>query len=277
MGFKRKLFDSTTNTLVKLLGLNKANRITSGIAEKIQPIHRQSRNGVEYVLYCPNNFTRWRAETFFSKEPETIEWIDSFQKGDILFDVGGNVGLYTIYAAKRGHEVYTFEPESLNYGLINKNVYLNDVSDKVTNLNIGLSDENGVLYLYIPTFQAGGALNNLGEAKDWQHKSFKEDFKQAVLAFSLDYFLEKYAKHFPTHLKIDVDGVESKIIHGAEKTLKDNRLKSLLIELNEELPEDIGLIDFIENCGLKLKHKKHSDLIDKGKFKNVYNFIFYRN
>ena len=52
-------------------------------------------------FYVPNKVTKWRIETFYEKEPETLEWIDSFNnaKKIIFWDIGANIGLYSIYAA----------------------------------------------------------------------------------------------------------------------------------------------------------------------------------
>lgn len=276
MGLKRKIFRFISNLTIQSLRLNRATKLTCNLAEQISPIYKVKHKGKEYFFYCPNELTRWRAETMFIKEPETIEWIDSFKKDEILFDVGANIGLYSIYAAKRGVNVIAFEPESQNYALINKNLYLNKASDQITCLNIALSDRDSLDYLYLSIFQPGGALNNFGEALDWKHDNFAPIFKQGVISYSLDSFLLRFQEYFPTHIKIDVDGLEGKIIKGAKKTLRDSRLKSLLVEINESLPEDLEIVQFIESLGLKYLKKKHSQIVEDEEFKNVYNYIFVR-
>ena len=52
-------------------------------------------------FFCPNELTKWRIKTLYDKEPETLEWIDNFkQNKEIIFwDIGANIGLYSIYAA----------------------------------------------------------------------------------------------------------------------------------------------------------------------------------
>ncbi len=220
--------------------------------------------------------TRWRYETFFTKEPETIEWMNSFKKGDTVFDIGANAGLYSLYAAKRGCRVLAFEPESLNFSLLNKNIHVNHLDDLILGLNIAFSDKDGIDYLYIPKFQSGQALNNFGEARDWQDKHFEPDFKQSVISFMLDSFLEKYPQFFPNHIKVDVDGLEAKIISNGQRTLKSKILKSLLIEINEESEEDAEAVKVIESCGLKLKHRKHSGMFETGEFSKIYNYVFIR-
>ncbi len=276
MDLHRKLFALTLDSFVKVLGLNHANKFSCHLADRISPVYDVKRDGQSYSFYCPNRLTQWRVETFFTKEPETIEWIDTFQKGQVLFDIGANIGLYSLYAAKKGVFVVAFEPESQNYALLNRNVYLNRASDNVICLNVALSDRNCVDYLYLPEFRVGGALNNFGGALDWRKRAFTPSFKQGAVSHTLDSFLQLYPPHFPNHIKIDVDGVEAEVVRGAQETLRDSRLKSLSIELNDSLPEDREAIDLIQSLGLKLLHKRHGIMFEGGDFSSVYNYFFVR-
>lgn len=276
MGLKFKIFKFLSRPAIKILGLHRASKWACRLAEQISPVYRVKNGDDVFLFHCPNNLTRWRAQTMFTKEPDTIQWIDSFQSGEIFFDVGANIGLYSIYAAKRGIHVVAFEPESQNYALLHQNIFLNEVKDQIIGLNIAMSDEDRLDYLYLPTFEAGGALNSFGEPLDWNHQSFPPLFKQAILSCSLDSFVNRFPEFFPSHLKIDVDGLEEKIIRGAEKTLKDSRLKSVLIELNESLPGDLETAQAIESAGLKFTQKRHSSLVQQEEFKNIYNFLFWR-
>ncbi len=60
-----------------------------------------SRNEIKLKFYIPNELTLFRINTFSTKEPETLDWIDKFQEKSIFYDVGANVGLYSCYAAKK--------------------------------------------------------------------------------------------------------------------------------------------------------------------------------
>ena len=63
-----------------------------------------------------NKTTNYRIKTFFSKEPETLQWINSFNNGDVFWDIGANVGLYSIYSqfVNKKIETIAFEPSVLN-------------------------------------------------------------------------------------------------------------------------------------------------------------------
>ncbi len=74
-----------------------------------------------------------------------MAWIAGFEAGEVLVDIGANVGMYTIWAAKtRGVTVYAFEPESQNYALLNKNIFYNQLGDRVHAYGVALSDHNGL-------------------------------------------------------------------------------------------------------------------------------------
>lgn len=261
---------------IKILNLHKANRVSCALAENLNPVYTVHRDGITYLFCCPNKITKWRLDTYFSKEPETIEWINSFKADDVLFDIGANIGLYSIYAAKKNIRVIAFEPESQNYALLNRNVYLNKVQDNILCLNIAFVDKDCLDYQYIPVFQTGGAVNCFGRATDENGNTFSPDFKQGVVAYSLDSFLSRYKDIFPSHIKIDVDGLEPKIIEGAEYTLNDKRLKSLSIEINESLPQHLKLIKVIQSKGLLLIQKKHAQMFEGTKYGNSFNYLFMR-
>ena len=73
--------------------------------------------GLKFNLICDNWITKYRARTFNVKEPEMLDWLDEhLLDDDVFFDVGANVGIYSIYAALRNSKltVYSFEPEYSN-------------------------------------------------------------------------------------------------------------------------------------------------------------------
>ena len=74
----------------------------------------------------------WRARTSLTKEPETLEWINTFEDADVLWDIGANVGVYSLYAALRRLTVLAFEPSSANSYVRSRNVEINKMDDRVS-------------------------------------------------------------------------------------------------------------------------------------------------
>ena len=77
----------------------------------------------------------------------------------------------------------------------------------------------------------------------------------------------------PDYIKIDVDGAEHLILKGGNQILK--KTKSLLVEVDEKFISQAEKIKkYLTESGFKLIEKKHSDLIEKSKFKSVFNQIW---
>jgi hypothetical protein len=128
----------------------------------------------------------------------------------------------------------------------------------------------------IPDFSIGTALNSYGEGVDCAGQPIMPQFEQGVLSFSLDAFCASFPEYFPTHLKIDVDGLEPKILQGARKTLLDARVKSILIEMSEDQKESLAMVDTPKEWGWHLAWRKHGPMFENSRWKSFYNYVFVR-
>ena len=83
-----------------------------------------SRGPLKFVLLGRKSATR--AMSVLRKQPATIEWIESFRPDSVFWDVGANVGVYSLYAALRGDtRVVAFEPAAVNFFLLAANCEAN--------------------------------------------------------------------------------------------------------------------------------------------------------
>jgi FkbM family methyltransferase len=277
MGAKRRAFEAAYRVAEKILGLREASALSCALAERLHPLGKRRVGDLDLSFLAPNSLVKWRVDTLLEKEPETIEWIDSFKEGEVFYDVGANIGLYSIYAAaRRKSPVVAFEPDARNYALLVENAGLNGLSSLVRAYNVGLSDVDGLAVIYLSSRDAGSASNNIGAPIDALGKRFVAHLEQGILTFGLDSFVKTYAPPFPQHLKIDVDGLEPEIIRGAAKTLEDPRLLSVSLEVNEQEKEDLGLVPILEAAGLGLVHKKHAAMFEGSPYHMFYNYLFRR-
>ncbi len=238
------------------------------------------------IYFIPNQSCLWRANTLHDKEPDTLNWIANFDRNDILIDIGANVGMYSLRAAvKHGLKVYAFEPESQNYAVLCKNIMINDAADKILAYCMAVSDESfsssSNIYfdkLNLSSLTAGGSCHSFGNDIDFNLKPKKSLFRQGCMSISLDHFMEvSEIRHTDQniHIKIDVDGIEHKVVASALHTIQLDRVRSLLIELNTNLGEHNKIIDVME--GLDFKTTIHPDAIrKKGPFQGIGNHIFIR-
>lgn len=189
---------------------------------------RESDDGVR-------NYELWRAGHYDHKEPDTLDWIDGcFKEGDTIYDIGANIGQYSLYAAKKLNgqaQFLAFEPEALNFAKLNCNILLNDLGGAITAYPLALSDRTGIDYFYSKAFKTGASLHALGRTITQGEKPFEPQNRQGVMAVSLDDVTGRFGLPFPAHIKVDVDGIEDRIVAGAYKTLRDARLKTFLIEV----------------------------------------------
>ena len=240
--------------------------------------------GKEVNFFIPNQLTDWRIETFFTKEPETLEWIDNFEKKDkiIFWDIGANIGLYSIYSVLRNENVSTisFEPSTSNLRVLSRNISINNLENKIKILSAPLSNkENQFLTMNEGDFIEGGALNTFGENYDFAGELFDSKMKYKILGTTIKNLLDNNILEIPNYIKIDVDGIEHLILEGAGKYLKDKRIKSLSIEINEDFKEQYNkVIEIMDQNEFKLLHKKHNDEMfnESEKFSKVFNYVFIR-
>lgn len=227
----------------------------------------------------PNSLNRWRISTFSSKEPETLEWINTFTDGSVLWDIGANVGLYACYAATRKNcTVFAFEPSVFNLELLARNIFLNNLTDKVTIFPLPLSDGLSISPMRLTTTEWGGALSTFGQDFGWNGEMIKQIFEFRTLGLSMDEVIQLLDIPVPDYIKMDVDGLEHFILKGGSKVLKE--IKSILIEVNDDFGEQASNChDLLVAAGLTLKAKCHSDLIANSTsgFSNSYNQIWVRN
>jgi FkbM family methyltransferase len=177
----------------------------------------------------------WRAETYTTKEPETLAWIDTFcREGDVIYDIGANIGQYSLYAAKRlrgNCTVLAFEPEALNYAKLNRNIVLNRLTGIVTPYCLAVTEKTELGTFYVQSFAPGAALHSWGRPVTQGERPFTPQNQQGMVGLSLDDLTGRFGLPVPNHVKIDVDGIEGEIIRGARNTLADPRLKTVLVEV----------------------------------------------
>lgn len=142
------------------------------------------------------------------------------RKEDLFIDIGANVGAYTILAGGAvGAKCISIEPIPRTVHHLVDNINLNDMRGRVEVHNIGLGKENSTL-----RFTADlDTVNHVATVAESGMKMLEVPIR------TLDSILGD-AK--PTFIKIDVEGFETDVIAGAEKTLSRNSLFGLVMELN---------------------------------------------
>jgi FkbM family methyltransferase len=228
-------------------------------------------NNIEFKLSVPNALCYWRAKTFSTKEPETLSWIDSFKKKSVYWDIGCNVGLYAVYAAKRDNYVYGFEPSFFNLEIIARNIKLNNLKNNFMVLPIALNDSNKMSELKLTSSIWGSAHSTFDKDYTSDGSKINEKFTYQTTGFSIDEIAKTLNLSYPDYLKIDVDGIEHLILNGGKKVLI--HVKSILIESsNNFLEQTDGIKSILTEAGFELVKEAVIDINYKNQIWNKKNY-----
>ncbi len=213
-------------SLKVLLGEKSSQSVQSRMVQELAPTVTEFTKYGDIKFFCPALEPYNRAKTLLTKEPETIQWIDSMHPGEVLWDIGACVGCYSLYPALKGVTVIAFEPSPGNYYLLSKNIEINALDLFIEAYNIAFTNTTGLGIFYMSDTELGSAGHNFGvDGNDTR-------VALGTIGYTIDYFIEQFKPPFPQYIKIDVDGIEDRIIEGASETLKDSRLESILIEVD---------------------------------------------
>lgn len=195
------------------------------------------------------------------KEPHTAQWIDDYvQEGDIFYDVGANVGGYSFIAASRGATVYAFEPEAMNYGRLLQNMELNkDIAERMHPLCMAIWDKHELLTMHMERSEPGAAQHVLSQKPEQNG----HPIRQRIYTVALD-DLRAWGIPDPTHIKIDVDGYEERVLAGATNALQLPTTKSVMLEIDHKL--DTGAI---------FRMLKSASLVEKGSWPSRLDAVTY--
>lgn len=147
------------------------------------------------------------------EENETRWFVETVRPGDVVVDVGANVGYYTLIAGKLvGDEgrVYAFEPDPKGFELLQRNVRLNGLDNVIVEQK-AVSNENGTLRLF------------LSEENKGDHRVYDPDGEGRasveVDAVRLDDYFDGVEESVD-FVKIDTQGAEFAILEGMQETLR---------------------------------------------------------
>ena len=275
--FFKTLVENTLKLFINILHRSNAGRYILDIINN-HIIKRRKKvfyKDLSLTFYVPNRLSYYRADTFSTKEPETLSWIDNFDNESTFWDIGANIGLYSCYAAKKKNcNVYAFEPSIFNLEWLAKNIHTNNLVNNITIIPIPLTKSLSKNTLNFSTTEWSGALSTFGQNYGHDGKSMENIFKFSTIGLSMNDIKQILEVPQPNYIKIDVDGIEHLIIQGGEKVLF--HVKELLVEINENFEEQNNNSNkYLKQLGFDLKEKKRIELFQNNKrFSSMYNQIW---
>ena len=209
-----------------------------------------------------NNFeyqSRWKLA--YSAEELLNKWANEIIGfNDIVYDLGANIGNYSILFAKKiqhndgfGH-IYSFDPNVLNYKRLRKNVSINSVQNFITTLPIGVSNSDSIQNYVEERLNTSGGSGKIEDKKG----------KNSILALTMETIINLKTIQQPNHIKIDIDYFTKKLFENTG-WLKLKSLKSVYIEINSSEKE------FVINKFYQNNFKLYNKDIEQN---NTCNYLF---
>ena len=246
--------------IILIFFIDKNSRFSNTFQQILSTYQKINFRNKDYFFKDGHERLFWRHTTQFNEEIGLCNWIDTFNKKDIFCDIGSNIGMFTIYAAKKNILTYSIEPHPSNLDLLHWNIFLNKVSNKVTVMPFALFSKTGHGKFYVRDLTPGVAKNFIGKSK-------KSKLNFNYLFFNFDEIIKKNKIKFPTKVKIDVDGNELEILYGMENALKV--IDEIYIEMYESGRKRSyyhQIINYLKKKKFLIKEKIHENYIFKKKY-----------
>lgn len=195
------------------------------------------------------------------------------RNGDLFFDIGANVGSYTILAAGYARaKTLSFEPVPSTFACLKKNIELNHLNEIVSPFNIGLGKSKRILHF----------TKNLDSVNHVIYQPEPADITEviAVPVETFDKFAEEHG--IPILIKIDVEGFETEVLEGMTNAIKQPAIKAIIIELNGSggrYGYDERLIDekLRANGFLPYNYDPFKRILERVQQHDIYNTIYVRD
>lgn len=168
------------------------------------------------------------------EKKETLFWQNLIKESENIFDIGANIGYYSLMASIRiGNQgkIFAFEPVTVTYNKLIQNIELNKFINIIPE-RIAMSDMNGEIELFVADEKSTGSSSISN------HVNFS-GIKEKVKTISVDDYVYNNNIDKLNIVKIDVEGCEPMVIKGMTKTM--NNFKPLiLIEVLDERLNTVG-------------------------------------
>ena len=176
---------------------------------------------------------------------------DTIQSGAVVYDIGANVGFYTLLSSEvvgsEGH-VVSFEPAPRNLRWLKRHLRLNRIKN-VTLIEAAVSDSTGETFFDQESTGFMGHLSATGGKNAVR-----------VATVSIDELLEQGRVPIPQYMKIDVEGAEASVLHGAKKLLAEHRPTLFLATHGKQVHSECCTL--LENAGYELKSANNKSIAE---------------
>jgi FkbM family methyltransferase len=192
-------------------------------------------------------------------------YLSIVQRGDIVVDIGANVGYFTMLfsdlTGKRG-EVHAFEPVLSTFSILTENIHRFPTYKNVHLNRLALGDKDLHTNMLVPRGDHGQA--SLVRHLDGSWKDVENEIASTEIEMmQLDHYAERLGR--VDFIKCDVEGAELLVLRGAQSTLRRFRPK-LFLEIDDRWVRSFGwttadVLSFLRQIGYSYFYGVDSPLI----------------
>ena len=177
-------------------------------------------------------------------------------KNDIVVDLGGNYGMFTLYALHKGaKKVYTFEPFEEYVGYIREN------TKNFANVEImpfAMSNADGAAKMNI-NHEDNTILQEVYERNNWSAGSQTD-----IETMRFGTFLERHNLEFVNFLKVDIEGSEYALFEDIEDDVLKNKIGKISMEYHWDINGRLSsIVEKLERCGFEVSKEPTNDQVGK--------------
>ena len=248
-------------------------------------------NNKSVKFWTPGNYSKYMVDNFLQKEKLVEKFILEIpDNNDIIFwDIGANLGVYSLFCASNKENVKTiaFECSPSAVLAISKNISLNNFENKICIFQLGLTDRKNIfLMLKEDKDSLGDQHISLGRDFDFENKKIHiSENKYKLFSNSIFDILQNQALEVPNYIKLDVGSFELEVLEGFGHFLENPKIKYIVIEMKfsskkikeyvfdkDKMSEKSNKIyDILFKAGFKSQHLENNN-----KKEGWYLDIFYR-
>lgn len=180
-------------------------------------------NGKKIYTHAMDDYVSRIISLYKCWEPNISLFInESFNKPRVFFDVGGNLGYYSLAFCDKFGQVYCFEPNKKNTDIMKKSILLNEIGN-ISIVENPVAKSSGLFFSPVNNSKYGDS--NLGIIQ------FVDTGDQGQKTVCLDDFILENNIEFIDLMKVDIEGGELDCLLGAKKSIENSKIGNIIIEI----------------------------------------------
>lgn len=209
----------------------------------------------DYKFHCPLNMVDYMS--LISREETILTRFDP-QIGDVVLDIGANLGRYTVIAAKKvrnGGKVISIEANPAIFELLRKNIQLNELANVIP-LNFAVFSEKTKIKFFVNDDLRNNQFGTINSDIDNFANKGLERYVY-VDANTVDSILSENSIEIQEvkWMKIDVEGAEFDVIKGSKELISNAKNLRIIVEihnLSNGMTYQKEIKEFLESFGYKI-------------------------